>query len=72
MTNHNFSEPATIASAVLGTIGGAMMLLPALSLATIPELTDKGRARLVDCLAIGLCVAASSGAVLATDRLLDA
>ena len=48
-----------------------MMLLPALSLATIPELTDKGRARLVDCLAIGLCVALIC-AVLATDRLLDA
>ena len=72
MTNTNFSEQATIASAVLGTIGGAMMLLPALSLFTLPELTDKGRASLVNCITIGLCVSASAGAVLATDRLLDA
>ena len=45
------------------------MLLPTLSLATIPELTDKGRANLIQLIAIGAATAATGGAALALDEL---
>jgi len=60
---------AQIAGSVLGLIGGAMMLLPALSLASIPELTAKGRASLVQLIAIGAATAATGGAAFAIDEL---
>ena len=58
-----------IAGAVLGCIGGTLMLLPTLSLATIPELTDKGRANLIQLIAIGAATAATGGAALALDEI---
>ena len=58
-----------VAGSVLGLIGGALMLFPTLSLATIPELTDKGRASLVQLIAIGAATAATGGAAFAIDEL---
>ena len=69
MNSTNYSMPATIAAGVLGCIGGTLMLLPTLSLATIPELTDKGRANLIQLIAIGAATAATGGAALALDEL---
>lgn len=58
-----------IAGSILGFIGGSLMLLPMVSLAAQPDLSDHGRRNLIQLITIGMITTSAGGGAFAVDKL---
>jgi hypothetical protein len=57
-----------LAGLALGITGSIMMLLPMVSLAAQPDLSDQGRRNLIQLITIGMMTASAGGGALALDQ----
>ena len=69
LTHNIMLTRCQIAGSILGLIGGSLMLLPTISLAAQPDLSDHGRRNLIQLITIGMMTASAGGGAFAVDKL---